>query len=185
MMPELSLHILDIVNNSIRAKATLITITIQVNAISDVLRIEITDNGNGMDEQMVKNVEDPFYTTRTTRSIGLGIPFFKQAAESTGGTFHIDSRPNVGTTIIAEFQLSHIDRMPLGDITSTIHSLVTCNPDINFRYTYAYGDKQFTLDTLEVRSILGDISMNTREISLFLKQFLEENKKEVDRDLFY
>lgn len=185
MMPELSLHILDIANNSIRAKATMITITIQVNVIRDILRIEIIDNGIGMNEQMVKNVEDPFYTTRTTRSIGLGIPFFKQAAESAGGTFHIDSRPNVGTTIIAEFQFSHIDRMPLGDITSTIHSLITCNPDINFLYTYAYDDKQFTLDTAEVRAILGDISMNTREISLFLKQFLEENKKETDHGLSY
>ena len=151
MMPEISLNILDVAENSVRAKAALIEITVSVNTKEDTLTVVIKDDGCGMTADQVKRAQDPFFTTRTTRIVGLGLPFFKQAAESTGGTFSINSEKGVGTIVKAVFILSHIDRMPLGDISSTIHTLVVFNEQIDFKYTYEYDDKSFTLDTREMR----------------------------------
>ena len=120
MMAEISLNILDVAENSVRAKAALIEITVSVNTKEDTLTVVIKDDGCGMTADQVKRAQDPFFTTRTTRIVGLGLPFFKQAAESTGGTFSIDSEKGIGTIVKAVFILSHIDRMPLGDISSTI-----------------------------------------------------------------
>ena len=147
MMPEISLNILDVAENSVRAKASLIEITVSVKPKEDTLSVIIRDDGCGMTADQVKRAQDPFFTTRTTRIVGLGLPFFKQAAESTGGTFSINSEKGVGTIVKAVFILSHIDRMPLGDISSTIHTLVVFNEQIDFKYTYEYDDKSFTLDT--------------------------------------
>lgn len=183
-MTELSLNILDVANNSIRANASKIVIKITINTSSDTMCIIIDDNGTGMTAEQLSAVEDPFFTTRTTRKIGLGIPFFQSAALLAGGTFHIQSEVNVGTTVTATFRLSHIDRMPLGDITSTIHTLVTLNQRIHFIYTYQFDNKDFTLDTNEFREILGDISFQTKEISDYIKQYLEENKREVDDGIY-
>ena len=183
-MTELSLNILDVANNSIRANASKIVIKITINVPSDSMCIIIDDNGSGMTKEQLSAVEDPFFTTRTTRKVGLGIPFFRSAALLTGGTFQMQSEVNQGTTVTATFQLSHIDRMPLGDITSTIHTLVTLNPQIRFIYTYKYNNKDFTLDTDEFREILGDISFQTKEVSTYIKQYLEENKKEVDDGIY-
>jgi anti-sigma regulatory factor (Ser/Thr protein kinase) len=180
MMTELSLNVLDIANNSIRANATLIEIKIQINRDLDILTITIADNGCGMTEEQIKQVEDPFFTTRTTRKVGLGVPFFKMAALSSGGSFQIESTPYVGTTVVASFQLSHIDRMPLGDMNSTLYTLITLNTQIDFLYTYQFDDKEFTLDTREFREILNDIPLNSPEVSAYLKEFLEENQKETD-----
>lgn len=181
MMPELSLNILDIAENSVRAGSSLIEITVSVRPESDTLTIVIRDDGCGMTEEQVKHVQDPFFTTRTTRKVGLGVPFFKQAAESTGGSFRIDSKPDKGTTVTAVFGLSHIDRMPLGDISATIHMLVVFNEHIAFRYTYEYGERKFVLDTREMREVLGEgISFSEPEISGFIKEYLETNKRETD-----
>ena len=117
-----------------------------------------------MTEEQAAHVTDPFFTTRKTRKVGLGIPFFKYAAESTGGSFTIDSTPGAGTTVTAVFGLSHIDRMPLGDMNSTIETLITCHPDTDFLYTYRYNDASFVLDTREFREILGDIPFDTPEV---------------------
>ena len=132
MMPELSLNILDVAENSIRANASLVEILVLADTIKDVLTISIKDNGCGMSAEQIKKVEDPFFTTRTTRKVGLGIPFFKQAALSTNGSFTIESKQNEGTVVVASFTLSHIDRMPLGDITSTIHMLITVHTQPDF-----------------------------------------------------
>lgn len=180
-MPEISLNILDVAENSVRAKASLIEITVSVKPKEDTLSVIIRDDGCGMTADQVKRAQDPFFTTRTTRIVGLGLPFFKQAAESTGGTFSINSEKGIGTIVKAVFILSHIDRMPLGDISSTIHTLIVFNEHIDFRYTYEYADRGFTLDTREMRELLGeDISFSEPEVSVFIKEYLETNKAETD-----
>jgi hypothetical protein len=180
MMIELSLNVLDVVQNSICANADFIEIRIEINSAQDQLRIAISDNGCGMTTDQIKKVEDPFYTTRTTRSVGLGVPFFKYAAEITGGRFMIDSEPGRGTAVVAEFVLSHIDRMPLGDMTSTIHTLITLNTEIDFLYVYQVDEKSFTLDTRKFREILGDMPFYVTEVSSYIKDYLIENHIEVD-----
>ncbi|MBO5461558.1 MAG: sensor histidine kinase, partial [Ruminococcus sp.] len=148
----------------------------------DTLTVIIRDNGCGMTKEQVEKVQDPFFTTRTTRKVGLGVPFFKMAAESTGGSFSIISEPGRGTEVEAVFGLSHIDRMPLGDISSTIHTLVVFNEHIDFVYKYRYDDDEFTMDTREFREILGDdVSFAELEVSRFIKEYLESNKLETDR----
>ncbi len=179
-MTELSLNVLDIANNSIRAGAGLVEIDIEIHRDLDVLSITITDNGCGMTSEQLMQVKDPFYTTRTTRKIGLGIPFFQMAALGTGGSFDIQSTPNIGTKVIATFGLSHIDRMPLGDMNSTIHTLIVLNPQIDFAYRYQYEERQFELDTRMLREILGDIPLNSTEVSKYIKEFLAENQFETD-----
>lgn len=179
-MTELSLNVLDVVQNSIRAKADFIRIRVEINSEQDRLAIAISDNGCGMTAEQIGKAEDPFYTTRTTRSVGLGVPFFKYAAEITGGEFRIDSKPGRGTEVLAVFVLSHIDRMPLGDMTGTIHALITLNTEIDFLYIYQVDEKSFTLDTRKFREILGDIPFNTAEVSSYIKEYLNENQIEVD-----
>jgi anti-sigma regulatory factor (Ser/Thr protein kinase) len=180
MMAEISLNVLDVANNSIRAGADLIEIKVQIRRDQDILRVVITDNGCGMTEEQLKHVEDPFFTTRTTRKIGLGVPFFKMAAISTGGTFDITSTVGKGTTVTAEFKLSHIDRMPLGDMNCTVHTLIILNTQIDFIYNYEFDGNHFTLDTREFRQILNDLPLNSPEVSAYIKEYLYENQKETD-----
>ena len=182
-MTELSLNVLDVANNSIRAGAELIEIIVQIQRDLDTLTITIVDDGCGMSKEQLKQVEDPFFTTRTTRKIGLGVPFFKMAALSTSGNFQITSAPGVGTTVTAVFGLTHIDRMPLGDMNSTIHTLITLNSQIDFLYTYIFDDKQFVLDTREFREILDNVPLNSPEVSSFIKEYLVENQNETDGGL--
>ena len=182
MMPEISLNILDVAENSVRADASLIEITVSVQTKDDTLTVTIKDDGCGMTPEQVSSVQDPVFTTRTTRKVGLGVPFFKQAAESTEGSFQIDSEKGKGTTVKAVFGLSHIDRMPLGDISSTIQTLIVFNEHIDFRYTYEYGQDSFVLDSREMRQMLGeDISFQEAEVSAFIKEYLETNKLETDK----
>ena len=183
MMPEISLNILDVTENSIKADADEITIEINAQTKEDSLSIKIIDNGKGMDKEHLEKVQDPFFTTRTTRKVGLGVPFLKQAAQSTDGSFKIESELGKGTAVEAVFKLSHIDRMPLGDITATIHPLIVFNENINFKYTYRFDEKEFILDTKEIRQIVGEeVSFREPEISGFIKEFLETNKSETDGD---
>ena len=185
MMPEISLNILDVAENSTKAKASLVEITVDADTTSDRLTIVIKDNGCGMTEEQVARVTDPFFTSRTTRKVGLGVPFFKYAAESTGGSFSIESRPGKGTAVTAVFVLSHIDRMPLGDITSTIHTLIVYHPKTDFLYRYSYNGTAFTLDTREFRQILGDVPFDTPEVSEYIREYLTENKLETDGGALY
>ncbi len=174
-MRELSLNVLDIVQNSIKANATVIEIELFEDTEKDVLKINITDNGNGMNEEQLKSVTDPFYTTRTTRKVGLGIPLFKMAAEMSGGTFEIDSTVGVGTKINTSYKHSSIDRMPVGDINGTVIILIQMNPDIDFVFTHTYNRKGFTLDTRELREQLDDVPLDTPDVIEWIKEFLEEN----------
>ncbi len=179
MMTEISLNVLDVAENSIRAEAALIEISVTVDTKADTLTIRIKDDGCGMTGEQTRKVEDPFFTTRTTRKVGLGVPFFKQAAESTGGSFEIVSKTGIGTTVTAVFVLSHIDRMPLGDMTSTMHTLITFNIQTDFLYTFQLDDRNFTLDTREFKEILGGVPLDNPEISAYIKEYLNENEKEV------
>lgn len=183
MMPEISLNILDVAQNSITAKASLVEIDVIVDRDADTLTVVIEDNGCGMNEEQVRQVTDPFYTTRKTRKVGLGIPFFKLAAESTGGSFSIISAIGKGTVVKAVFGFSHIDRMPLGDINSTIHTLIRYNTGLDFLYKYQVDGKSFELDTREFKQILGDVPLDSFEVSEYIKEYLDENKQDVDNGL--
>ena len=174
-MTELSLNILDIAENSVKAGAALTEITVRVKSAENFLEIIIKDNGCGMSEEQVKSVIDPFYTTRTTRKVGLGVPFFKESAEASGGSFSIESSVGVGTTVKASYELDNIDRMPMGDLTATIHTLVTMHDDMDFLFTYKVNENEFVLDTRELREILGDISFKEYEVSNYIKDYLKEN----------
>lgn len=177
------MNVLDVTQNSVRAEATLIQLSVIADTVADRLTIIIQDNGCGMTSEQAAQVEDPFFTTRTTRKVGLGVPFFKMAALCTGGSFSIDTAPGTGTTVTAVFGLSHIDRMPLGDMVSTVHTLITMNEQIDFVYRYQIDDRSFTLDTREFREILGDVSFQEPEVSSYIKEYLSENEKEVRQDI--
>ncbi len=185
MMTEISLNVLDVAENSTRAGASLVQITIAADTVADQLTIVIADNGCGMTPEQVAQVTDPFFTSRTTRKVGLGVPFFKYAAEAAGGSFSIESEPGVGTTVTAVFGLSHIDRMPLGDITSTIHTLIVYHPETDFLYRYHYNGRSFTLDTREFKEVLEGVPFDTPEISAYILDYLAENKLETDGGAVY
>ena len=184
-MTEISLNILDVAENSTRAGASLVTILIDISSADDTLKVVIADDGCGMTPEQVAKVTDPFFTTRTTRKVGLGVPFFKMAAESSGGSFDIVSEVNVGTTVTAIFGLTNIDRMPLGDITSTIHNLIIYHPESDFYYRYSVNGESFILDTREMREILGGVPFDVPEVSAYIREYLEENKQEIDKEEIY
>ena len=175
MLPEISLNILDITENSVKAKATKIEVDIEADFKNDNLTIKIIDNGCGMTNEQLESVTNPFFTTRTTRKVGLGVPFFKEAAEATGGSFLIVSKQGVGTTVTASFVLNHIDRMPMGDLTATMHTLITMHEEKDFIFTYTVNDNSFTLDTRQLKEILGEISFKEFEVSNYIKDYLKEN----------
>jgi hypothetical protein len=176
-MKELSLNILDIVENSVKAKASLTEIIL--DETDESLVITVKDNGCGMTKEILISVENPFYTTRTTRTVGLGIPLFKMAAEQTGGKLEIESELGVGTNVKAYFKTDSVDFTPLGDVTSTIQMLITMNTDRDFIYRRVVDDKEFVLDTREIKVILGDVPLDTYEVSQWLKDYIEENVNEL------
>ncbi len=178
-MQELSLNVLDIAQNSIRADASLIEIRLTERSTDQFLEISISDNGCGMTAEQVAHVMDPFFTTRTTRKVGLGVPFFKMSAEATGGTFSIVSEPGKGTTTTASYCTGHIDMLPLGDMNATILTLITMNPDRDFLYRRSMDDKVYTLDTRELKAVLEDVPLNAPEVSAYIKESLEEGEAEL------
>lgn len=183
-MRELSLNVMDITQNSISAGASLITVSVEEDLDKNLLVIEIEDNGKGMSEEQVEKVVDPFYTTRTTRPVGLGVPLFKMEAEMTGGEFSIFSQKGKGTKVHAAFVPTHIDMVPLGDINATMLPLITGNEDRDFVYIRRLREKgeekEFTLDTRQVKEILGeDVSLSSPDVVLWLKEFLDENTREL------
>ena len=177
-MKELSLNILDITENSTKAGATLVKI--ELTESNERLTVTIIDNGIGMKEETLLSVANPFYTTRTTRKVGMGIPLFRLAAEMTGGRVELhsvvdDGKTDAhGTTITAYFYKNHIDFTPLGDIIETVVTLVQGNPDIDFIFTHKIKDKTISLDTKELNNILGDVPLNNIEVVLWIKEYLGE-----------
>lgn len=183
MMPELSLNILDVAQNSVSAGAGLTAVSIEADTAADRLCITVSDNGRGMSPEQVARVADPFFTTRTTRRVGLGVPFFKLAAELAGGDFSISSEPGVGTTTRASFQLSHIDRMPLGDVGQTFAALVGANPTLDFVLSYRVDNRSFSADTREFRTVLGDVPLSEPEVLEFISDYIAENRARCDAEV--
>jgi len=177
-MQELSLNILDIAQNSIVANATLIEIGIEVDT-KDFLTITIRDNGKGMDAESVKNVINPFFTSRTTRKVGLGVPFFKQAAEDTGGSFHIESEVGAGTTIKAVFDTTNIDYTPLGEVWDTVAILIQMNETIDFVYTVKKDGEEFVCDTRQLKEIMEGMPLSDLAVVQWIKEFIRENHTEI------
>lgn len=174
-MTELALHILDIAQNSISAQASLIEIIIYEDVKTDLLTIEIIDNGKGMNEKEVMKATDPYFTSRTTRKVGLGLPLFKQAAEQCAGSFSLQSFPGKGTKVKASMQHSHIDRQPIGDMPGTIALLASSNPDIDFIYKHITNKGRFTFDTREVKTELDQIPMTHPKVIKFIREMIQEN----------
>lgn len=166
-MLELSNHVLDIVQNSTAASATIVEITIVEDTEKDLMKIEIKDNGSAMDSEMLSKAVDPFVTTKPGKKVGLGLSLLAQAARDTGGDFEIDSAPGRGTAVTATFVLSSIDRMPLGNMKSTMMSIVFGAPETDFVYAYRRNGQTFTFDTREVKRITGGpITSDGRTIRL-------------------
>lgn len=173
-MRELSLHILDIAQNSIRAQATEVRIELDISMDEDQLTIEIEDNGIGMSDEMVRCALDPFVTTRTTRRVGLGLSLFKAAAEQCTGDLQLTSEEGKGTLVKVWFQLSHIDRAPLGDLISTIVTLIHGSPDIEFLYIHRFNDQEYILSTREMRQELENVPLNHPLVLDFITKDLQE-----------
>ncbi|MHB9033106.1 MAG: ATP-binding protein [Anaerolineae bacterium] len=178
-MRELSLHILDILQNSIEAGARHLELGIDESTSANKLIICIQDDGKGMDEQTVARVVDPFFTTRKTRQVGLGIALLKAAAERCNGSLQINSEPGKGTTVVAGFQLDHIDRAPLGDIRSTILGVVLANQKVELHFRHTVDGRCLELDTAEIRSILGDVPLSEPKIRRWLEDYLDQEYREL------
>ena len=174
-MKDLSLHILDIIQNSLRAGANQIETVIHIDPDTDCYYVVIKDNGIGMDSFMSEKVTDPFFTTRSTRKIGLGIPLLKQNTERTGGIFRIESKQGEGTTVISKSVLSHIDMLPEGDIGGVMALLISANPAVHFIFRYKVVQEEFNLDTNDVKDILGEVPVTDPEVRNFLKEMISEN----------
>ena len=181
-MKELSLNILDVAENSVKAGASLTEILITEEG--NKLTLQIKDDGCGMDEEVVKAVVDPFYTTRTTRKVGLGVPLLKLAAEQTGGELTVESKTegaspkNHGTTVSAVFYTDHLDFTPLGDVVSSVITLIQGHPDTDFYFCHSSGNKKVELDTRQLREVLGDAPLNAYEVIKWIEEYLLEQYQE-------
>jgi hypothetical protein len=178
---ELSLHILDVLENSLEAGATRIDLTITEDSASNRLIINIQDNGRGMPEDVLCRVVNPFFTTRTTRHVGLGIPLFKAAAQRCNGDLTITSQVGVGTRVQAVFELNHVDRAPLGDIKSTLLGVILSDRGSDLHYRHQVDERVFEFDTAEMRELLGDVPLTHPQVRDWLDEFLTEGFAEMYR----
>lgn len=174
-MKDLSMHIMDIIQNSVRAEASLVELKITESMKEDLFSISIKDNGFGMSEEMLAKAIDPFFTTRTTRKVGLGLSLLKQNAEMTGGRMEISSKEGVGTELEAIFSHKHLDRPTLGDIAGTMVLLVGANPEMDFIYTHITDEGKYVFDTKEVKEVLDGMPVSDANIMQYLKEMIKEN----------
>ena len=174
-MHEISLHILDLVENSTGAGASKVTVSLEEDTQRDELRLCIADNGRGIEAGLLAKVTDPFVTSRTTRKVGLGLPLMDMTTRMCGGALHIESVVGKGTTVDAVWQLSHLDRPPLGNMVSTVKTILVMNPDILFQYAHKVDDRCFSLDSGEIRAALGDLPLTQPEVLAWLDDYLKEN----------
>lgn len=179
-MKDLSLHLLDIAQNSMVVNSTVVKIVIDVNFKKDSIYLEVTDNGKGMSEDFVKRVTDPFTTTRTTRKVGLGIPLLKMNAERTGGYFTINSELGKGTTVVAVLRPSNIDCLPLGDIGGTIAMIICSNPNIDVQFKYVVNEKSFEISTNEIKEVLEGVPLNDASVYAPIMQLIKSNIAELE-----
>jgi hypothetical protein len=174
-MKTISEHILDILQNSVRAGASLIEIIVCEDKTLDIYAVEIKDNGRGMTSREAERALQPFFTTRTTRKVGLGLPLFKQNAEMAGGNLIIKSVPGEGTQVKAEFILSHIDKPPMGDIAGVIVLSAIGHPGVGFIYEHSTCEGNFRLSTVEINEMLDGIPMQTPEVRKAVVELIENN----------
>ncbi len=177
-MRDLSLHLLDLAENSIRAEATLVTVTVEEKPSENRMVLRIEDNGKGMDQEFLDSVMSPFSTTRTTRNVGLGIPLMKATAERSGGALTIQSSLGEGTTIQAVLEYDHIDRPPLGRVEDTIVSLMSFHHGIDIHFIYRYETQVFQFHTEEIKGIYTDLDYYPTEVLTWVKAYLLENMEE-------
>ena len=178
-MQELSLHILDVAENSLTAGATRVEITIIEDLQTDKFTIRVTDNGKGISKEFLQKVLDPFVTTRTTRRVGLGLSLFAAAAEQCNGDFNIDSEEGKGTTVMATFQHSHLDRAPLGNIKDTLLSLILSEYSCQLHYVHRVDDKKFEFDTGGIARELDGIPLSTPQVREWLAEFINEGEESI------
>jgi hypothetical protein len=174
-MKDISFHILDIVQNSLHAGADRIIIELVEDTREGTLQLTITDNGAGMDPQMLEQVTDPFFTSSTTKKVGLGLPLLQQNAEQTGGKFEVSSDLNIGTTVAATFNTGNIDMIPEGDPAATLITLIAAEPLKNFIYRQEKDGEGFELDTAAIRTELGDVDLSRSEVLEFVADFIRSN----------
>jgi anti-sigma regulatory factor (Ser/Thr protein kinase) len=179
---ELALHLLDIAENAVSAKANTVWIAVEEDSAADRLRMSVRDDGVGMTPEVAARVIDPFFTSRTTRKVGLGIPLLKAAAEACQGSLEIETEPGKGTLVNVEFQHSHIDRMPLGNLASTMLTLVVGSPEIRWIFQYTVEGKSFEFDSLPITEILqDDLPITDPAVLAYVRDLLEtgvENLRE-------
>lgn len=180
-MRELSLHLLDIVQNSLAAGADSIGIRIIEDKLKDQFVMEIRDNGRGMSKEELACAQDPFYTTRTTRKVGLGLSLLKANCQATSGDLFLQSRKNQGTTVKAVLGLSHLDRPPLGDLATTMVALVSGSPEVDFRLERKATDKEYSIDTREMRKLLDNVPLNNPQVLSWLSQSIKEQEQELKK----
>jgi len=178
-MNDLALHLLDIVQNSLVAGASFITIEVNENPAGNLLTISVKDNGRGMTPEQVQKLSDPFFTSRTTRRVGLGVPLLRQTAEQSGGSLEVVSEPGKGTLLTVCFQYDHLDWPPLGDVANAVVLMISANPEVGFSYHYAYNDRSYEVNTMELKEVLGDLPVN----DLYVMEMIEEMIKENQSDL--
>jgi anti-sigma regulatory factor (Ser/Thr protein kinase) len=173
-MHEISLHVLDLVQNSLEAGASSIEIHVEEDLAADLFRVSVKDNGRGMDAETLQQVTDPFYTTRSTRRVGLGLSLLKAAAEQCAGKMIVESQKGVGTTVTAVFRHSHWDRMPLGDMATTIMVILAGHPELVLIYRHQVDGKSFCFQLGEVRQRLENLPVNHPAVLHWLKDYLRE-----------
>lgn len=178
-MQDLSLHILDIVENSLAAGAGRVEIRIEENLREDRMTLEIVDDGCGMDEEMMRRALDPFFTTKTVRRVGLGLPLLSESCRMSNGELCLQSQPGQGTRVRAVFQRSHIDRKPLGNMTDTLITLIAGHPEVDLLYEHRKGDACFSLDTREIKAGLGDVPLNEPRVISALRSHIREGLEEL------
>ena len=178
-MRDLSMHIMDIAQNSIAARASKLNIVINENMDDDIYTIIIEDNGFGMTREYLSTISDPYVTSRNTRKVGLGIPLLKQNAERTGGNIEIFSKPGVGTTVKAEFTFTHPDRLPIGDIAGTIVLLCVANPELDLTYQHITNTGEYIYNTAEIKETLDGVKISEPSVARFLKEMIIENLDQI------
>jgi anti-sigma regulatory factor (Ser/Thr protein kinase) len=178
-MQDISLHILDIAENSIKAGAKLIEITIDEDIKNNSLIIEISDNGKGMSSEMAAKVKNPFTTSRTERKVGLGLSLLEQAAKAAGGKLIVKSKEGKGTKVTAIFLYDHVDRKPMGNITETLISLLASSENIDLRYIHRKNGNEFVFDSREIKEAIGLSSLNDSKVLIELKELINSKLEEI------
>ncbi len=178
-MNDLALHLLDIVQNSLVAGATFIKVYIGENPVDNQVTMTIGDNGKGMTPQQLERLSDPFFTSRTTRKVGLGVPLLRQAAEQAGGGLEVTSEPGKGTTLSVWFEYSHLDRPPMGDLPNAMVLLISANPLVEFEYTYEYDHRSYCIATPEIREVLDGLPLTDVHVIKMLQEMITENQNDL------